>query len=47
MLMYDLFFMQHVLTVFRTQKISRLLLHLDTGDNTLLMVVHADNGKHA
>ncbi|KAL3142661.1 hypothetical protein ABBQ38_002970 [Trebouxia sp. C0009 RCD-2024] len=36
--------MKHVLTVFRTQKIARLTLHLDTDANTLLLVVHADNG---
>lgn len=36
---------QHVLTVFRTQKIVRLLLHLSAKDSTLTMVVHADNGN--
>ena len=38
--------MQRVLTVFRTQRISRLTVHLDSSANTLLLVVHADNGKH-
>ncbi len=36
---------QHVLTVFRTQRISRLTLHLESDANTLLLVVHADNGE--
>lgn len=37
--------MQHVLTVFRTQRISRLTVHLESDENTLLLVVHADNGE--
>ena len=36
---------QHVLTAFRTQRISRLTVHLESDANTLLLVVHADNGE--
>ncbi|DBA81778.1 hypothetical protein WJX77_008673 [Trebouxia sp. C0004] len=36
--------MKHVLTVFRTQRISRLTVHLESDQNSLLLVVHADNG---